>query len=92
MAELIPFEKNEGGKAAEGPSRPDVRSYSNEEVSEIIRVALRSADESRTNTVGHEEMLTIARDFGLTPGDIARAFDEINFKREEEQLESTAKL
>ena len=94
MAEMIPFGKSEGESrpSTQGEARQDVRSYSNEEVSEIIRVALRNAEESRTSTVGYEEMLTIARDFGLTPGDISRAFDEINLKRDAELTDSKARL
>ena len=94
MAEMIPFGNPEGESKRPAPAaqREDPRNFSNEEVSEIIRVALRSREDSRTNTVGYDEMLTIAKDFGLTPGDITRAFDEINGKRDEQQVESRAKL
>lgn len=91
MAETIPFSKS-GDEPSPTKAPPEPRSYSNEEVSEIIRVALRGMDETRSNTVAYSEMLSIARDFGLTEHDISRAFDEINQTRHEKQIESKVQL
>ena len=90
MAELIPFEENDDdGQSSEAPSQDTARTpespvravYTNEEVSEVIREALRIADHEGENTVGHEEMLAIARDFGLTERDLEGAAKAISKKR-----------
>lgn len=76
---------------AEPPS-PDQRVYTNEEVSEIVRVALRNAKTRDANTVDHDELLAIAGDFGLTEDDIGSAFDEIGKTRAVDELHERARL
>jgi hypothetical protein len=51
--------------------------YSNEEVSEIIRVALLQANREGDTVVSRDELLTIAKEFGLTPEDLVRASEEV---------------
>jgi len=51
--------------------------YTNEEVSEIIRVALKQANGESDTVVSRDELLTIAKDFGLTPEDLLRASEEV---------------
>jgi hypothetical protein len=54
--------------------------YTNEEVSEIIKVALRNTDHSK---VSREEMLAIGKEFNLSDADIVRASEQIAASREE---------
>ena len=94
MPEPVPFRKAGHPPEDSLDSRPDVREngqelqeervYTNEEVSEIIRVALRNAGQRDTNTVNHDDMIAIGKDFGLKPEDITRAFDEIGKSRHAE--------
>lgn len=77
MGETVPF--NRSGDAA--PANDD-RIYSNEEVSEIIGIALRNAQTGDGTTVNHAEMLSIASEFGLSGGDIQRALDSLAEKEE----------
>ncbi len=51
--------------------------YTNEELSEIIRVALKGADGGDKSIVSQEEMLTIGREFGLSEADLVRASEKI---------------
>lgn len=108
MAEMIPFDtSNEETdqpdtssteQAAPEPTprsnraAAETRTYSNEEVSEIIRVALREAESVQTDNVSHEEILVIGREFGLGPADIARAFDAIYQTKAEEDQQTEAAL
>lgn len=54
------------------------KEYSNDEVSEIIRVALQQANREGDTVVSRDELLTIAKEFGLTPEDLVRASEEVN--------------
>ena len=108
MAEMIPFdgpkeekdrpENSSTEQTAREPTREpnrapaETRTYSNEEVSEIIRAALRETEAGQTDTVNHEEMLAIGRDFGLGPEDIARAFDRLHQTQAEEDQLTEARL
>ena len=51
--------------------------YTNEELSKIIRVALKGTDGGDKSTVSQEEMLTIGREFGLSEADLVRASEKI---------------
>jgi len=82
MAETVPFQS--GNENSEAHSQKKTQVYTNEEVSEIIRVALRNAEKQGGDTVVREDMLAIGRDFGLSEGDIDRAFEEINQTSTEE--------
>jgi len=98
MAEMIPFgEKNEeaaqasevaGENASPKPESAPRPIYTNEEVSEIIRMALRNAESEADNTVGHEEMLAIGRDFGLSERQLEGAFEAISQSRNEQERAS----
>lgn len=97
MAETIPFNAN--GESTGDPSLSDDakessrdRVYTNEEVSEIIAVALRSGESPRGDTVNHEEMVAIGRDFGLNPRDIDAAIETIGKTQEVESLAVRARL
>ena len=108
MAEMIPFkdsneepdqpDSSSTEHAAQEPtpertdSAAEIRTYSNEEVSEIIRVGLRSANGGQMDTVNHEEMLAIGRDFGLGPADIEHAFDAIQQTKTEGDQQTVAML
>lgn len=100
MTQTVPFpgrdpEFSRIQPEAEAPRRPadaPTRIYTNEEVSEIVRVALRKAERKETNTVDHEEMLAIGRDFGLTEEDIAAAFADIGRARAMESQTGRAQL
>lgn len=102
MAEMIPFEekRKHDSQSTEEPGERRSREpetvarpiYTNEEVSEIIRVALRNAESDGDNTVGHEEMLAIGRDFGLTERDLQGAFETISRMRDEQERTSKVGL
>ncbi len=66
MAETVPF--HSGSEKSTQGHEPESRVYTNEEVSEVIRVALRAAEQHGADTVCREDMLAIGKDFGLTPG------------------------
>ncbi len=94
MAETIPFDNGEkqpdepdGGQAppSSGPPGGEQlrQEYTSEEVSEIIRVALQSANDGEDSIVKQEEMLAIGEEFGLTAADLARASEAIAASREE---------
>ena len=85
MAETVPF--HNGNKNDENAPKNKSQVYTNEEVSEIIRVALRNAEKQGADTVVREDMLAIGRDFGLNENDIDQAFEEIN-KTSTEELQS----
>ena len=100
MAEMVPFD---AGKKNDGPSpneegvrsrteseQINLQTYTNEEVSEIIRVGLKNAEASHQDTVSHEEMLAIGRDFGLNAADITNAFSEISRSRVTEEQSAHA--
>ncbi len=76
MGETVPFNRKEGDPAA-----AEDRIYSNEEVTEIIGIALRNAQSTDGATVNHEEMLSIAGEFGLGGADIQRALDDLAEKQ-----------
>jgi len=82
MGETIPFNQNDGD--ANGPIED--RIYSNEEVTEIIGTALRNAQAGDGSTVNHEEMLSIASEFGLGGADIQRALDNLADKQSSQGL------
>lgn len=102
MVEPIPFRKNETcdgddqntdtPASEESHTKEDLRTYTNEEVSEIIRLALRSVDNEDRDTVSHSEMLVIGKDFGLSPEDIERAFVEADKTQQTEELEKQARI
>lgn len=102
MAEMIPFEEKDKDDSQSSQNQTELDSsesrgdgrpvYTNEEVSEIIRVALRDVDSSRENTVDYNEMLAIGRDFGLTERDLEGAFDAISKKRSEKEQYATVNL
>jgi len=77
MGETVPFNRKDGD--AQAPDQE--RIYSNEEVSEIIGIALRNAQTGDGSTVNHEEMLSIAGEFGLGGADIQRALDNLAEKQ-----------
>ena len=56
--------------------------YTNEELSEIIRIALKGADGGDKSIVSQEEMLTIGREFGLSEADLVRASEKIAGSRD----------
>ena len=58
--------------------------YSSEEVSEIIRVALRRATADPQSMVNHDELLAIGKDLGLSPADLTAALDEIASSRDQQ--------
>ena len=66
------------------------REYTNEEISEIIRVALKSANGGDQSTVSREEMLTIGREFGLSEADLIRASEKIAASRDKTDRATTA--
>ncbi len=87
MGETVPFNRKDG------ESTPlDERIYSNEEVSEIIGIALRNAQAGDGSTVNHDEMLSIAGEFGLGGADIQRALDDLASKQEEREQTDQAVL
>lgn len=102
MAETVPFKRDtKSTRNPDDPSEPASkktpsdgggRVYTNEEVSEIIRVALRNAKDGGHDMVDHEEMLAIGADFGLTAADISRAFDELGRTRQDQNRSETAML
>ena len=103
MAEMVPFnasnQDDTSGEAVEKTrddasqrQQPRPQTYTNEEVSEIIRVALRNAEVAHQDRVTHEEMLAIGKDFGLTDGDITKAFNEILRTRAKEEESSHAAI
>ena len=57
------------------------KAYTNEEISELIRVALNGADRSDQSAVSQEEMLTIAGEFGLNKADLVRASETLAASR-----------
>jgi len=87
MGETVPFKRNDVDAALS-----DDRIYSNEEVSEIIGIALRNAQDGAGTTVNHEEMRSIAAEFGLGGGDIQRALDTLAEKQQERELADQAGL
>ena len=89
MAEMIPFEKSDSSERR-APEEP--RTFSNEEVSEIIRMALKTAGQRASDSVDYNEMLAVAKDFGLTPADVTRALETIDETRGEAEIESKAAL
>lgn len=102
MAETIPFDNGEkqpdapdGGQVptSAGPPGGDQlrQEYTSEEVTEIIRVALQSANDGEDSIVKQEEMLAIGEEFGLTAVDLARASEAIAASREETELSSKVK-
>lgn len=100
MAETIPFGK--GNEPQDPPKAPagnsvddrilENRSYSNEEVSEIIRVALSKADTVVDGEVNHDELVSIGREFGLSEADLARAYGSILLARREDEVEQKTML
>lgn len=99
MPNTIPF--NNGERQPDGPHGERVapsantsgeeqlrQEYTNEEVSEIIRVALKSADDGDQSIVNQEEMLTIAGEFGLSAADLVRASEAIIASREKSERAS----
>ena len=93
MAKPIPFQSNSdaerlGSSAGEeSRSNEDLRTYTNEEVSEIIRLALHNRGNNSNDTVNHSEMLAIGEDFGLSPEDIDRAFIAVEKTQRTDELE-----
>lgn len=92
MANTVPFKRGEESQKP-SDSAPEPRpapekpqEYSSEEVSEIIRVALRNAADEGLRTVNHDEMLAIAKDFGLNGDDLDRALKDISLSRDAEDL------
>ena len=87
MPDPIPFRgspKNPSDDAAhtsDPPLTQDDRVYTSEEVSEVIRIALGKAEHLDRDTVNHEELLSVARDFGLREADIDQAFQQITRSR-----------
>ena len=70
MPEIINFQSKkteESGLESEHAKamETDARSYSSDEVADIIRTALRNADTDANTVVDHRELLSIGRDFGL---------------------------
>lgn len=62
--------------------------YTNEEVSEIIRIALQNTNGTDSAIVNREEMLTIGEEFGLSVVDIVRATEEIEASKEDTRTSS----
>ena len=88
MGDTIPFNRKDSDTQA-----PDEeRIYSNEEVSEIIGIALRNAQSGDGSTVNHEEMLSIASEFGLGGGDIQRALQDLSEKQTDHDVAEKAAL
>lgn len=99
MTEPLPFpSRGSQPGSSPDPATPsgtpstDNRVYTNEEVSEIVRVALRNAKTRDANTVDHDELLAIAHDFGLSEEDIGSAFEEIGKSRAVDELNDRARL
>jgi hypothetical protein len=90
MAETFPFQS--GNEENDAAQKAKSQVYTNEEVSEIIRVALRNAEKQGADTVVREDMLAIGRDFGLSENDIDQAFEEIYTKSDEEKISEQAML
>lgn len=88
MGDTVPFNR----KDSDAQARDDERIYSNEEVSEIIGVALRNAQSGDGSTVNHSEMLSIASEFGLGGGDIQRALQELAEKQDLRETSEMAAL
>lgn len=97
MAKPIPFSRDEHHEEPEentdtstsqaSSPNEDLRTYTNEEVSEIIRLALHKASNKEKDTVNHAEMLAIGEDFGLSPEDIDHAFIEVEKSQQTKDLE-----
>lgn len=96
MDNLVPFKKESGPAAGVAPARGnDLRQqqFTNEEVSEIIRVALQTArKDGGGESVSFDDMLAIAKDFGLGPADLTAAVETIAKSQEKDDRASKAKL
>lgn len=59
------------------------RTYSNDEVTEIVRLALSRGPQDRSVT--YDEMLSIARDLGLSEDEVGRAVSDLGRSRKRER-------
>ena len=93
MTDPIPFrERPKDHAEPQAPPRRDDRVYTNEEVTEIIRIALGQRATGDQDTVNREELLTIAKDFGLSGDDVDEAQRKISQSREVEERTRFARL
>lgn len=93
MTEPLRFPGNSSKSAPDSPPETAAdRVYTNEEVSEIVRVALRKTKGRDANTVDHAELIAIGKDFGLSEEDINAAFEDIGKTRAVEEIEERARL
>lgn len=95
MSKIINFKTQENRKPdAQGKvnSQPDPREYSPDEVSDVIRHALKKVDSNTNDSVAHSELLSIAEEFGLGKSEIERAYEELLDERDMEQMKGYIKL
>ena len=62
------------------------RYYSSDEVSEIIRIALKGVDYEASNAVDHQELLSIGKEFGLREEEINTAYEKLQDQRDTDEL------
>ena len=90
MPEIINFNTtvNDKKKVQPGSSTKGKvdRYYSSDEVSEIIRIALKGVDYEASNSVDHEELLSIGKEFGLSEEEINTAYEKRQDQRDTNEL------
>lgn len=92
MSKIVNFKASEENEAHKADSQSDPREYSPDEVSDIIRQALKNVDNSSSDAVIHSELLAIAEDFGLGEKEIERAYEQLLDERDMEQTREYMKF
>jgi hypothetical protein len=90
MPEIINFKKTASDKREVQPgssteAKAD-RYYSSDEVSQIIRIALKGVDYEANSSVDHQDLLSIGKEFGLCEEEIDTAYEKFQDQRDTKEL------
>jgi hypothetical protein len=90
MPEIVNFNTTASDRKKDQPGSSTKekvdRYYSGDEVSEIIRLALKGVDYEASNSVDHQELMTIGKEFGLCEEEINTAYEKLQDQRDTSEL------